>query len=84
MTTRTDQKNATDVEIGARVFEALITKRVSAKSLAQELGIGYSTLLRTLDGDRSFTVRQIGHIANKLNIQPSALLTDALAARDAA
>lgn len=74
MTTHPNEKNAIDVEVGARVFEALITKRVSAKSVAKELGIGYSTMLRTLDGDRSFTVAQIEHIANKVGTQPSVFL----------
>lgn len=78
MTTHPNEKNAIDVEVGARVFEALITKRVSAKSVAQELGIGYSTMLRTLDGDRSFTISQIEHIANKVGIQASAFLPVAL------
>lgn len=67
---------ADDLEVGERVAEALIVKRVTVKALAEELGVSYSTMRRTLGGERSFTIRQIRHVARVLNIKPAALLPE--------
>lgn len=67
-------QTSTDVEVGERVAEALIVKRVTVKAMAAELGISYSTMRRTLGGERSFTLRQLQHIANVLNINAGVLL----------
>lgn len=84
MDTPTNPPNSPDVEIGQRVQEALIVKRVTVKALAESLEMSYSTMRRTLEGERSFTIIQLSHIANRLNIQPSSLLPDAIVAREAA
>lgn len=65
-----------DIEIGERVSEALIVKRVTVKSLAAELGMSYSTMRRTLGGERSFTIRQVRQVAKALGIKPAALLPE--------
>ncbi|NWL13260.1 hypothetical protein DM793_18510 [Paenarthrobacter nitroguajacolicus] len=84
MDTPTTPPNSPDVEIGQRVQEALIVKRVTVKALAETLDMSYSTIRRTLEGERSFTISQLSHIADRLNIQPSSLLPDTMAAREAA
>jgi transcriptional regulator with XRE-family HTH domain len=65
-----------DIEVGERVAEALIVKRVTVKSMAAELGMSYSTMRRTIAGQRSFTLRQVRHIAAALNIKPTAILPE--------
>lgn len=82
MNTATPPQNA-DIEVGERVAEALIVKRVTVKALAEELGVSYSTMRRTIGGERSFTIRQIRHVARVLNIKPTALLPEEIA-KDAA
>ena len=76
MNTPTQGKNAADVAIGERVEEALIVKRVSAKSMAAELKVSYSTMRRTLGGERSFTIRQLRQVAKVLSIKPAVLLPE--------
>lgn len=65
-----------DIEVGERISEALIVKRVTVKSMAAELGMSYSTMRRTLGGERSFTIRQIRQVAKVLGIKPTALLPE--------
>jgi transcriptional regulator with XRE-family HTH domain len=77
-------KSEADVEVGERVAEALIVKRVTVKAMAAELGLSYSTMRRTLGGERSFTIRQLRHVANTLSISPAALLPHAVTEADAA
>lgn len=74
MNTPPQGKNAADVEVGELVSEALIVKRVTVKSMAAELGMSYSTMRRTLGGERSFTVRQLRQVAKVLSIKPAVLL----------
>lgn len=76
MNTPPQAKSAADVEVGERVAEALIVKRVTVKSMAQELGMSYSTMRRTLGGERSFTIRQLRQVAQSLSIKPAALLPE--------
>ena len=71
-----------DSEIAARILTVLSDKNLTQEALAQEIGISYSTLRRGLEqhrGDRrSFSVLEIGKIADALNIHPSTLLPPAL------
>lgn len=76
--------NTPDQEIGSRITNALIIKSTNVKALSEETGISYPTLRRSLTGGRSLTIRELASIASALNIQPSALLPDALAGRKAA
>lgn len=77
-----------DHEIAERVAKALGTRGVDKKSLAQQVGLSYTTLRRSLEqhrGDnRSFTFRELGKIAEVLEVKPSTLIPDSLADRNAA
>lgn len=79
MNTPTQVSSRDDIEVGERVAEALIVKRVTVKALAEELGMSYSTMRRTLSGERSFTLRQLRHVAQTLGIKPAILLPDEIA-----
>ena len=67
-----------DSEIADRILTALSDKNLTQEALAQEIGISYSTLRRGLEqhrGDRrSFTILELGKIANTLGVSPAALL----------
>lgn len=73
-----------DAEIAERISNALVVKNVNVQALSEETGISYSTLRRSLRGGRSLTFAEFYKIARALNLQPSSLLPDTLAARDAA
>lgn len=79
MNTPTHAAGPDDIEVGERVSEALIVKRITVKAMAEELGISYSTMRRTLSGERSFTIRQIRHVARALSIKPAILLPEEMA-----
>lgn len=68
----------TDAEIAARITNALIVRGIDKKQLAMRIGVSYSTLRRSLEqerGDnRSFTFRELGKIAEVLEVQPSTLI----------
>lgn len=76
--------DTTDAEIGSRIANALIVKGTNQKALSEATGIAYPTLRRSLTGGRSLTIREIGTIADALNIDASILLPDALTERSAA
>ena len=67
-----------DSEIAARILTVLSDKNLTQEALAQEIGLSYSTLRRSLEqhrGDRrSFTVLELGKIADTLGVAPAALL----------
>lgn len=67
-----------DSEIAARILNALSDNNLTQEALAQEIGISYSTLRRGLEqhrGDRkSFSILEIGKIANALDVPASTLL----------
>lgn len=69
-----------DVEIAARITNGLIVRGIDKKSLAEQIGLSYSTLRRSLEQDRgdrrSLTIREIGKIANILEVRPAALLPE--------
>jgi transcriptional regulator with XRE-family HTH domain len=71
---------ATDTEIAARISNALIYKNVNAKDLAARTRISYKPLLASLKGNRSLTVVEFRKIAEAINVRPSALLPDDVAA----
>lgn len=83
-TPQTGANDATDSEIADRITNALIVKSVNVRALSEETGISYPTLRRSLSGGRSLTFSEFGKIAHALNVQPSALLPDALVERSAA
>lgn len=86
--TRSRADNAADIQVADRIMHAMIVKGLTLKDLADETGISYSTLRRSLHQDRpdrrSITFQEFHKIAAALSLQPSALLPDTLAARDAA
>jgi transcriptional regulator with XRE-family HTH domain len=71
-----------DSEIAARILTVLSDKNLTQEALAQEIGLSYSTLRRSLEqhrGDRrSFSVLELSKIADALSIHPSSLLPAAL------
>lgn len=70
----------TDTEIADRITNGLIVRGIDKKSLAEQIGLSYSTLRRSLEqerGDRrSLTIREIGKIADILEVSPAALLPE--------
>ena len=84
-TTRAD--NAPDIDIANRIMNAMVVKGVNLKALADDTGISYSTLRRSLHQDRpdrrSFTFKEFHQISAALAVQPSTLLPDELAERAA-
>jgi transcriptional regulator with XRE-family HTH domain len=71
-----------DSEIAERILNALNGKSLNQQELAQEIGISYTTLRRSLEqhrGDRrSFSIQELGKIADVLDIHPSALFPPSL------
>ena len=68
-----------DSEIASNILKAIKDKGgYTQEALAQELGISYTTLRRSLEQHRndrrSFTILELGKIAAVLGIPPSALL----------
>lgn len=64
----------TDQQLAAKITNALIIKGISVLRLADETGIAYPTLRRSLKGQRSLTFNEFGLIAQALDVQPSHLL----------
>jgi transcriptional regulator with XRE-family HTH domain len=79
-TSQSGTATATDTEIAARISNALIYKNVNAKDLAAKTRISYKPLLASLKGNRSLTVVEFRKIADAINVRPSALLPDDIAA----
>ena len=77
-----------DMEIAHRINKARLAQGVGKEHLAQEIGVSYTTLRRILEqerGDRrSPTIRELGKIAEVLQVEPSTLLPDELKQQDAA
>lgn len=86
--TQSRADNTTDIEIADRIMHAMIVKGTNLKALSADTGISYSTLRRSLhqqrDDRRSFTFREFNKISEALTIQPSALLPDKFAVKEAA
>jgi transcriptional regulator with XRE-family HTH domain len=80
--------NSADVEIAGRITNALIVRGIDKKSLAEQVGLSYTTLRRSLEQDRgdcrSLSIRELGRIAKVLDVPASVLLPEALTARSAA
>lgn len=70
--------NFEDVEIAGRITHALIIRGIDKKSLAEQVGLSYSTLRRSLEQDRgdrrSLSIRELGKIAKVLDVPASTLL----------
>lgn len=67
-----------DSEIASNILKALKGKGgFTQESLAQELGISYTTLRRSLEQHRndrrSFSILELGKIADILDVHPSTL-----------
>lgn len=71
-----------DSEIASNILKALKDKGLSQESLAQDLGISYTTLRRSLEQHRndrrSFSVLELGKIADILDVHPSTLFPPTL------
>lgn len=62
-----------NVNTGARVQAALAGAGRSLKSLSDETGIPYSTLIRKAKGQREFSFSELLAIAEALGVHPAAL-----------
>jgi len=67
-----------DTEIGSRIANALIVKGTNVRALSDKTGISYPTLRRSLTGGRSLTIRELGHIADALDVSAAVLLPPSL------
>ena len=56
------------------INQALNTKGISINALADQTGIPFSTLRRSLKGDRALNLLELRKIAAALNVSPAALL----------
>lgn len=78
-----------DSAIAERILDALKNKKgLTQEHLAQDISVSYTTLRRGLErhrGDRrSFTVLELGKIADALDVHPSAFLPPSLTTEDPA
>lgn len=68
-------KSATpDNEIADRIKAELEARNMSILTLSEQTGIAYPTLRRSIKAGRSLRIKEIGTIADVLNVKPSALL----------
>lgn len=63
-----------DNEIAVRIEAELEARKMSILTLSEQTGIAYPTLRRSIKAGRSLSIREIGSIADALNVKPSALL----------
>jgi lambda repressor-like predicted transcriptional regulator len=77
-TTQAAGAGAADLEIAARISNALIVKNINIRALSDETGIAYPTLRRTLKGGRSLTFQEFTKIASAIQVHPSTLLPASL------
>lgn len=65
---------APDNEIANRIEVELDTRKMSILALSEQTGIAYPTLRRSIKAGRSLSIRELGAIADALNVKPSTLL----------
>lgn len=65
---------AADIEIAARISNALIVKNINVRAVSDATGIAYPTLRRSLSGGRSLTILELGKIAGAIDVHPSILM----------
>jgi transcriptional regulator with XRE-family HTH domain len=70
----------TDAEIGNRIIREAAARGISIQDISKATPLSYPTLLKSLTGERSFKIREIGSIANALSIPTGALLPEDLTA----
>lgn len=63
-----------DAEIAERIQTVLANRNVRITTLSEQTGIADKTLRRSLSGGRSLTIRELGTIAEALDVSPAALL----------
>ncbi|MFS0715520.1 helix-turn-helix transcriptional regulator [Arthrobacter sp. 1P04PC] len=77
-TTTRHVNNAADADVADRIMHAMIVKGITRKALAENTGLSYSKLRRSLeqhrDDARSFTVEELRKVAGALNVAPSTIL----------
>lgn len=66
-----------DNEIASRIEAELEARNMSILALSEQTGIAYPTLRRSIKAGRSLSIKEIGSIADALNIRPSTLVLDA-------
>ena len=68
----------TDAEIGNRIIREAAAKGVSIDAISKATPLSYPTLLKSLTGERSFKIRELGAIANALGVTTATLVEEAL------
>lgn len=68
----------TDAEIGSRIIREAAAKGISIEAISKATPLSYPTLLKSLTGERSFKIREIGSIAHVLNVPTATLLLSEL------
>lgn len=66
--------SSADSEIAARIQTVLANQNVRITTLSEQTGIADKTLRRSLSGGRSLTIRELGTIAEALDVSPAVLL----------
>lgn len=77
-TSRAAGAATTDAEIGNRIIREAAAKGVSIDAISKATPLSYPTLLKSLTGERSFKIRELGAIANALGVTTATLVEEAL------
>lgn len=69
---------ATDIQIAHSITSERFKKSKTVRHLADDTGISYQVLCKSLSGERSLTFNEFERIAHSLQIEPHLLLPDTL------
>jgi len=64
----------TDAEIGNRIIREAAARGISIEAISKATPLSYPTLLKSLTGERSFKIRELGTISNALGTTTAALV----------
>lgn len=64
----------TDAQIGNRIIQEAAARGVSIQEISDATPLSYPTLLKSLTGERSFKIRELGVIATTLGVTTAALV----------
>lgn len=82
--TKVEADNTADVKIANRILLAMLNRDVSLTELSERADITYTTLRRSLHQSRkdrrSFSIQQLYKVAEVLEVPPSALVPEPIAA----
>jgi transcriptional regulator with XRE-family HTH domain len=64
----------TDAQIGNRIIQEAAARGVSIQEISDATPLSYPTLLKSLTGERSLKIRELGVIASTLGVTTAALV----------